>query len=145
MKIVVSCIVSLGILLTACSNEDKLKVGSESRANTNEEAVGQVEKDKDKVKDNDDASPYNEEMARVAIQKMMNKYPKEAGKNVLQTERRAMDIFHVTTDKVEVQMQFKDAGSGTVEWIMCDWNTGQPLYQSDKWNAYSKLQLIIIT
>ncbi|AKR12558.1 hypothetical protein P4263_20690 [Bacillus thuringiensis] len=137
MKIVVSCIVSLGILLTACSNEDKLKVGSESRANTNEEAVGQVEKDKDKVKDNDDASPYNEEMARVAIQKMMNKYPKEAGKNVLQTERRAMDIFHVTTDKVEVQMQFKDAGSGTVEWIMCDWNTGQPLYQSDKWNAYS--------
>lgn len=138
MKKVVSCIVSLGILLTACSNEDKLKVGSESRANTNEEAVGQVEKDKGKVKDNDDdASPYNEEMARVAIQKMMNKYPKEAGKNVLQTERRAMDIFHVTTDKVEVQMQFKDAGSGTVEWIMCDWNTGQPLYQSDKWNAYS--------
>lgn len=132
-----SCIVSLGILLTACSNEDKLKVGSESRANTNEEAVGQVEKNKDKVKGNDNASLYNEEMARVAIQKMMNKYPKEAGKNVLQTERRAMDIFHVTTDKVEVQMQFKDAGSGTVEWSMYDWNTGQPLYQSDKWNAYS--------
>lgn len=135
MKKVASCIVSLGILLTACSNEDKLKVGLESRANTNEEAVGQVEKDK--VKDNDDASPYNEEMARVAMQKMMKKYPKEAGKKVLQTERRATDIFHVTTDKVEVQMQFKDGGSGTVEWIMCDWNTGQPLYQSDKWNAYS--------
>ncbi|MFT0564276.1 hypothetical protein [Bacillus cereus] len=135
MKKVVSYIVSLGILLTACSNEDKLKGRSESRANTNEESVGQVENDK--VKDNDHASPYNEEMARVAIQKMIKKYPKEAGKNVLQIERRAMDIFHVTTDKVEVQMQFKDAGSGTVEWIMCDWNTGQPLYQSDKWNAYS--------
>ncbi|TFW47663.1 hypothetical protein ES895_27950 [Bacillus sp. 007/AIA-02/001] len=104
MKKVVSYIVSLGILLTACSNEDKLKGRSESRANTNEESVGQVENDK--VKDNDHASPYNEEMARVAIQKMMKKYPKEAG-------------------------------SGTVEWIMCDWNTGQPLYQSDKWNAYS--------
>ncbi|MCU4981634.1 hypothetical protein OB987_29040 [Bacillus cereus] len=137
MKKVVSYIVSLGILLTACSNEDKLKGRSESRANTNEESVGQVENDKVKDNDHDHASPYNEEMARVAIQKMMKKYPKEAGKNVLQIERRAMDIFHVTTDKVEVQMQFKDAGSGTVEWIMCDWNTGQPLYQSDKWNAYS--------
>ncbi|MGE7887634.1 hypothetical protein ACQKN7_09660 [Bacillus cereus] len=137
MKKVVSCIVSLGILVTACSNEDKLKGGSESRANTNVEAVGQVENDKVKDNDHDHTSPYNEEMARVAIQKMMKKYPKEVGKNVLQIERRAMDIFHVTTEKVEVQMQFKDAGSGTVEWIMCDWNTGQPLYQSDKWNAYS--------
>lgn len=119
----------LGLVLSGCSNEDK-KNNVTNNSNISTKSPETVEE----YANNEDLnSPYNESIAREAMEKMIKKYPSEAGSKVLRVEKRDKDIFHVTTDKIEIQIQLIGAGSGTLDWIMTDWNTGEPFYQSENW------------